>query len=418
MKSVDRLLQASRSEGALKGEGTFSLSTDRAVAKLSRYGLDGPEKGLLRLVQVAQIAGCLRLYITLDRSTLTIVFEGIPRENLSLATLKRDLNLDANNFPLALLACLHSGFESGRVEDTETAWMIDQEGFRRADPAEPIEGLTVTLKRQAPSGFWERLRALLRRRCLDQAMLQSALRHNPLPLLLDGAFLLPDLRPRSKLLYELFLEGPKSLIRQSISRPEIRSFRFWRDGEMKEESRGAWRTFKIEHLGARLSHFVGEKSGTYRRKSGRRSALLAHLWVLTSSKESGGHLTLVADGVVVGEARCEFPLPFQAVVSASGLDRDLSGLGVIHNEKLERFQNYLTKVLTKRLRNLKHHKLPESLKQLLMSRGFLKGKKRLRSRTLPGPGSAVYAPRPPKYDPRSDRSQYLTMKRRAKNRFR
>jgi hypothetical protein len=419
MKPVERLLQASREEGSLKEEGaSFTLSAEQAIAKLARFGLDSPEKGLLRLVQVAHVAGCDGIRISLGRKSLEMAFDGIPEVDLSIATLKQELALDDNNFALALLACLHSGFASGRVEDRTAAWDFDPDGFHPSEPRRERDLITVTMEQVAPVGFWERFRAFLRRRCLDYVTLQAALRHSPLPLLLDGAPLPAEIRPRSKLLYELFLDGPRSFYKDSLKRPPLRVFRYLRDGDRVLESRGAWTTFKTEVRGARLYYFDPEKSGSYRRRSDRKSSLLAHLWVLASSKKEGGHLTFVADGVVVGEATCEFPLPFQGVVSACGLDRDLSGLGVIHNDKLDRLMEHLTKTLAKRLRKFKLDKLPEKVRRVLLTGGFLENKRRKGKKSKPKSKPRVRRPGPPEYDPRSERSKYLTKKRRVKNQFR
>ncbi|MCA9794284.1 MAG: hypothetical protein KC910_20900, partial [Candidatus Eremiobacteraeota bacterium] len=60
----------------------------------------------------------------------------------------------------------------------------------------------------------------------------------------------------------------------------------------------------------------------------------------------------VAHGVVVAEETLPHPIGLNAVVSAAGLDTDLSGLKLVDNVKKERLQSYLERVLERALDQL------------------------------------------------------------------
>lgn len=375
MKKLESWLDSHRTEGQLVEEGDFTISAEEALRKVAQFGLESPEKGLLRLAQLSITGGCRDLDLSMGRSSVTLHLSNISREVADLEQLSDQLRLESNNFGLALLACLHSGFRVGHLVKDELVWKFDQDGFHRSRLKEPeSSGITIELQREKPSGFWNRLRHLLRRRCLDYKYLRENLNHSPRPVKLDGSLLDGDSRPRRKLLYELFLEGPEQMSAQSIARPSERDCRYLYEKRARKNSGWAWQTYERSSQKADLKHFDGPKS---KWKRGKDSVLLAHLWI-PALVHGISEIHFVSDGVVIGTAQANLKLPLCGVVSASGLDRDLSCLELVHNEKLTELLEYLTEAVEKRLRDLCRAKNPKHIKSLLRAGGYLDKKRKQR----------------------------------------
>lgn len=414
MKPLEQLLASKRTEGEQLGEGVFKLSAEQALEKLARFGLESAEKGLLRLIQLAYSAGADEFEIVLGRRSVGANFRGVCKTGLDVSDLMGSLRFDSSNFALALLSCLHSGFVQALVEGQGSAWRIDGGGARAVEPNPELspDELRIRLLREAPSGFWERLRTLVRGRCLDFRYLRNALAYSDARVMLDGRLVETDPRPFSRCLCEVYLFGPGSLNGYGIAVPEPRWSRYRVEpGSARIEGSTRWQTFLTAQQGARLRHFDSTMSGNW---NGPKETPLAHLWVPLSSKK-GGRILLVSGGVVVGEAESEFPFPLHGVVSAQGLDKDLSGIGVVHNDKLRELLHYLTRKVGSQLRKLGGANLPASIRAKLVSSGFLSP--RVEKRPKKPKVRRAKSPRV-RHDPKEERSRFLTERRQMRNRMR
>lgn len=415
MKPIDQLLENKRAEGTQYEEGFFALSAEQSVEKLARFGLESAEKGLLRLIQLAHSAGAYEVEVVLGRRSVNVSFRGVSEAGVEVASLLESLRLDASNFALALLACLHSGFSQAVVDGQGSAWRLDSSGARAAQPDPEVgsDELRIRLQREVPDGFWEHFRSLLRRRCLDFRYLRDALAYCSAQVKLDGRVIQTDPRPFSRCLCEVYLFGPESLSRQGVAVPEPRSSRYWvRPGTARNEGVKRWQTFLTAEQGVRLRHFNTTLSGNW---NGPKETPLAHLWIPFTRSTKPGKILLVSGGVVLDEVEAEFPLPLHGVVSAEGLDKDLSGIRVVHNDKLRELLRYLARKVGSQLRKLGGAEIPETIRATLVSSGYLAPKSEKPTQSF---RSEKSKPTKVRHDRKLERSRFLTERRQIRNRLR
>lgn len=372
---VGAYLEQHRDEGVAQGEGYFSVGAEEALRKVVSFGLESPEKGLLRLVQLAVAGCCDGVEIRLLRNRVKLTLKNARTEALKVSELPKELLLEQNNFSLALLSCLHSGFHRGRVADGQSAWDFDRDGFQAANKY-LTEGreIQIELERDAPSGFWNRLKSFLRARCLDHKLLSFKLIHCPVEVTMDGCHLFPPYHTK-KVLYELSLEGPRKLRHQGIYPGGWPLSHHYLNGKTRKKREKKWDVFEFARVGARLDLF-SDRSGTFSLKKARHNnAVFARLWIpLKASGE--GRILFVKDGVVVGKFESDFSLPIYGAISAQNLDLDLSGLELADNKKLEKLMEYIYTLLERRLRMLGKMSTPKRVHKILQHGGFTEDRKK------------------------------------------
>lgn len=377
MKGVKKLIRERASAGEHVSEGTFSLDPEKAMLKLAKFGLDSPESVVLRLIQEFYKAGFGRLQISLGRDFVALEFTDVDDHTLELSDLGGKVELETATLPTVLWSSVFNGFESGTVVNRHKGWRFTEEGFVSVENSKGKPGtVKVELQRQRIQGFWPRLKAFVSGRCLEHKMFTEKLVYCPNPVILDGRELTSHERPECNCLIELFLEGPSGLKTVALSRPVERAYRFQAVERSISTGSWSWKTYMSVRRACRF--------GRQRKK---KDVLLAHFWV-PCTRWGKGRIVFVSDGVIVGAVQPDFPLPVFGVVSAHELSLDLSKLGLIHNDKLEKYMAYVLKILEKSARRIKAKDAPQTVISLLRVAGFLKDEKKKKGskRTKPRSG--------------------------------
>ncbi|MCA9779217.1 MAG: hypothetical protein KC800_20955, partial [Candidatus Eremiobacteraeota bacterium] len=319
---MDSWLESRRSGGSLLGDGEFTVSSEEALRKLAEYGLESPEKALLRLCQFAVAAGARSLKFTFSRSQVLLKIPGVELEALELESLGADLEFDADHFGLSLLACLHSGFARARIRGRDEEWVLQRDRHTSRKSGKNLDELHLDLVRDRPEGFWPGLLFWARRRVLDFAVLARELNDCPVPVDLDGFELGRDSRSDGLLLCEIKLTAPPEFLKAAVA-------------DLGPHRHGVYKAVEKPASGTAFKKPEGAP------RDGR-DVVLAHLWIpRNAAAGTTGELLFVHDGVVVGRLPTKFQLPVFGRVSAHGLDRDISNLEIVQNRKLQTLWEYL-----------------------------------------------------------------------------
>lgn len=331
-EGIESLLRAHEAEGQLESQGTFSIDPRAARLKVAQFGLDGPEKGLLRLMQLAVASGCQKIELRMGADTVDIrVFEA-----------QGDLfNLDkvSDSVTTALLACLYAGYVSGRILDSENTWGLSRTAFDRAELLDLEPGVVkILLQRGAPPGFWARLRALVEYRTEDTTVLQERLRFCPVPVTLDGRLINGARSLQEQSAMDLYLTAPEVLRVHGVwcsAGNYTTRYTFRRGVHARADHNPGkyWDTFETVYSSADPATFGFQ--GTVEMPT-----MMAHLWVPMRAK-GPGKLSFVKHGVVVGSAPLDLGFPIHGAVSGNTVDVDISGLAAVHNRKVSEITDHL-----------------------------------------------------------------------------
>lgn len=368
-RGVRDFVENQKSDGELESGGEFTLNPEAALEKLARFGLDSPEKAILRLIQFAVKSEPSKLKVLLGRDSLELHVRY--RETVPELGLDGEISYRNDSLPLLLLSCLHSGYEGGWICHYESGWKLGPgvltHSSRRSQHPCSVE---IGLRRQAPEGFWERLRSLLRWRCLSARHLQSSLGFCPYHVSLDGIG--PETwGPQGKCLLEVFLTAPRSERPAGLRKASIRpSHRVMVGKRRVKHSNPNWDSFHIHHVGAIARLFGSSSNRAWRADARDKATVLAHFW-LPLSRFTKPSITFVRHGVIVGQTVWDFPLPLCGVISSVGLDHDLSGLEVVDNGHAQEVKNILIDQLGARLLLVaRDRELPDDLKRRLEKAGI------------------------------------------------
>lgn len=359
-EGIESLLAARGAEGRLESQGTFSIDPRAARQKLAQFGLDGPDKGLLRLLQLAVVAASGEAHLKITRDGVELYIHQSRGELFDLCKVSEPVTT-------ALLACLYSGFESGWVSDPENRWRLTRTGFHREEARGGESGVVkVRFRRGGPEDFWSKLRALLEHRVHDTSVLQNRLKFCPIPLTLDGRPLNGGRSQRERCALDICLTAPESHLDQSVW--SNRNSETWtprhtyRGGQhfRAEDNPGKyWDSFAAvyEQGHPALFGFEGGKS--------ERPATVAHLW-LPMSYRGTGVVSFVQHGVVVGSHSTEIlGHPVCGAVSASALDMDVSGLAAVNNAKIPTLMEYIVSEVRREVKRLQRQKPPPDVAERL-----------------------------------------------------
>ncbi len=411
-KELRNLVEERRGEGSQDSSGDFTLDHGLAVEKMVEYGLDTPEKGLLKLVQLGVRAGAKSVDLRLKRHRLELRLPGLDTSKLELETLDQAAQLDPDHLGLALRAALRTGFDDGYLTSDSLAWHLEPGGFIACTPIPVGGGIRLVLNRAAPGSFWTRLKRWLRGRCLNHSLLWNSLALCPVPVKLD-AVAVNGSPIKGKCYLELTLTAPRRYEPFGVYGVTGRSCRDrWVAGDYSRGHRN-WDTLHRQYVGAKPSWFGFERSSRW--KTDPQATCLAHLWVPTAPRAEG-RLLLVADGVLVGEHPWPNTIGVSGVVSAEGLDLDLSGLAVIDNSKLDVLKRRLEKTARKYLTRL--NRVPKTLQNDLNRRlgrqATVPVKKPKKKKNKRGPGAKSDR----SYQGRdASRSTFRTQRRQHRERF-
>lgn len=203
-ESIESFLTQSASSGSLDSEGQFTIDLENARRKTIEYGLDRPDKGLLKLVQAAVQADAVHLSVKVLRDELRLDILGSPE-------LEQQAEEAGDPLSVALWSCLYSGFESLTCETQGKSWKLTREGFQELQTFGTSEGLRIRMHRVRNDGFWAALKSMLTSRANESLLLRDRLEHCHLPVQLDGHVINRSAEKpgrNEKLLLRLQLMGP------------------------------------------------------------------------------------------------------------------------------------------------------------------------------------------------------------------
>lgn len=360
------MLAAQSEEGVLESEGSFSIDLERARAKSHRFGAENQDKALLKLMMAVLATQPSGVDIKMGKDLLTFEVRGAQRLIGDARTLGGELGE-------ALWSCHFSGFSRIACMLRGQCLEISNNGIQENKERAFDSHHTVVVElvyEKSEAGLWETMKTLLRGRSRSAFAFQQELRFAPLPVTLDARAVNTASAPADrKLALELFLTGSEqtgaaeiSSLAQNLHQPR---YSLIKNRKFTEE--GSWSTYcKFQRpaskkpFGLRCESWLTVKE----------HSLLGHLWVPLETLPTvfgggrnwkSGRLTLVKHGVVVGE----MAFPVCGVVSAHGLDTDITGLQVVSNKKLEALDAYLKDALQRCYRKTRDLKPPGSVLRAL-----------------------------------------------------
>lgn len=351
-KEIRELLSAHSQEGTLESEGSFTVDIERARSKSHRFGAENQDKALLCLLMAVLKYDPQSLDLRLSSKSLKIMARGAERLLDDVRTLGGELGS-------ALWSCHYSGFSCIHCEIRGQSLKLDQAGVSELQDPQVDDHRTVSLElfyEQSSAGFWDGFRALIRGRGLSTVTLQRHLRYARIPIHLDSLALnAPTENGKGRLAFELFLTGTDGTESAEVSHlsQNRRNALHAYVKEQKLQEGSSWDTFcKIQRPADKRRFGLTRESWL----TVKNPSVLAHLWLPIGTKGPSA-ITLVQHGVVVGTR----PFPVPGVVSAHGLDTDLTGLEIVMNSKLEELEKYLHESVSRTCRALRRLPLPRSV---------------------------------------------------------
>lgn len=331
-QELHNLLASQAMDGVLDSEGSFTIDLERSRRKSHKFGAENQDKAILKLISVVLARNPLRLDLVLKKESLTIQASGAD-------PLLQDARTLGGDFGSALWSCHYSGFpeiycrlrgQCLRLSDDGVHDLADRWGGAH-------QSVVVELVFQKiGGGFWESFRSLLKTRGISTITLQRSLRFARTPIYLDQRTLnSPTENGEGKLALELYLTGADGTENAEISylSQNARRARFTVNKDHKFGEENSWTTFCKVQIPAEKQPFGVTRPSWLTVKN---LSVLAHLWVPVSTKGQS-MIVLIQNGIIVGTR----PFPVPGVVSANGLDTDITGLAVVENTKLERLESYL-----------------------------------------------------------------------------
>lgn len=356
-QELRNLLAAQALDGVLESEGSFTIDLERARTKSHRFGAENQDKAILKLLMVILERDPLRLDLIVGKNSLKVKATGADPLLNEARTLGGD-------FGSALWSCHYSGFSEIHCRVRGQCLKLDSEGVGELTDLWVGEHHSVLVElfyQKGGAGFWDSFRSLIRGRGLSTVTLQRNLRFARTPIFLDNLALnAPTENGKGKLALELFLTGADGTERAEISHLSQKQRRakhsFIKERKFGEEA--SWTTFcKVQYPAEKRPFGVTRESWL----TVKSSSVLAHLWVPVSSK-GPFMITLVRHGVIAGTRL--FPIP--GVVSAHGLDTDITGLEIVDNSKLEKLESYLLETLSRASRSARSLTPPSDVASVLI----------------------------------------------------
>lgn len=331
---LEDFLAQQRSEGHRDSSGSFTISAAEAKRKLVQSGLDTAERGLLKLVQLGVDSLCQSIDIKLLEEKVQFWFHQPARGLLDDPDIGEDLQC-------SLLACVYSGFDYAAFTLRGQTYRFDRESISPIAPQRcPEDTIKLELGREAPAGFWASLRALTKARTNDYLTFLGHLGFCPIPLQVDGVRPTTEYRSQGSRALDILLKGPNHLAHLGVRVPfEGVPVGFEFDDQ---SSRGtatsavdSWESF------ARFNKLApAPVAGASFQENDKMSSVFGMLYAAMDDI-NGGFIDVVKSGVHVGRLYWRFPGNVSGVVTAEGLDLDLSGLALVQNRKADELLNCL-----------------------------------------------------------------------------
>ena len=347
-ESIESFLTQSALSGSLDSEGQFTIDLENARRKTIEYGLDRPDKGLLKLVQAAVQGGAMELSVKVLKDELRLDISGSPE-------LEKQAEEAGEPLSVALWSCLYSGFGSLTCETRGKSWRLTREGFQELQAFSTFDGLRIRMHRAREEGFWAGLKSMLTTRAKESLILRDRLEHCHLPVELGGRVInrsAEKVGADEKLLLRLQLMGPPETASNQIYGGYYglaQAKLTFRNTVKLDRPTRFWTTFAAMQKPADPSLFGGSWTPATYMGSGR---VMAEL--LMPFDRNPQELVFVKQGVEVGKVS----YPWRGSISALGVDVDASGLSMNNNPKLEKFLNRLNQVALSHLGELLSCDLP------------------------------------------------------------
>ena len=326
---LEEFLNQQYQDGHKDSQGNFTISDSAARRKMVESGLDTAEKGLLRLVQLGVDSLCQDIKVTILADGVRFHFAYPSRGLLDDPKVGEDLQN-------AILACVYSGFDYAVFTNFNKSWRFTKKEISRIDRGlEPVGVIIIELLQDSkPKGFWDQMRWLLTTRTQNYLTFLSHLGYCPISLDLDGTKPSTESRTEAGRALEIQLMAPSYLAAQSIKTPfqDSRCVLHFSDDYAKARMENAptWDTY------ARFEQFDHILCGPEHKdvEDLQKPVCLGHLYA-SLSPYRGGFIDVVSLGVLVGRLAWRGAGSVSGVISLGILDTDLSGLALVHNNKVE-----------------------------------------------------------------------------------
>jgi hypothetical protein len=344
---LHHFLNEQASAGRRESQGSFTLNLEKSQRKIAEFGLDTRRKALLRLIQIAVGSGSKELDIKFGRNNVTCWFRKFDGGLLNRDELSEELQT-------VLLSCLFAGFDVLKFTNRKSTWQLDKEKCLEVESRPCLDHcICVELIKTPPKSFWKALKESLGARAGVYEELSEALSFCPIEIVLDGRRLnfAQDGHGRDTEL-ALNIHGPPSLLPWGLPRIVGLARR------LNVEQRTLGRTYHVydKHLSvlkkpekrysikAQATHFA-PKHPAWLQGTRETRCRLASLY-RSSKRSSGGVIKFVHEGVLVGQVSWPYEGHVNGVVSAIGLDKDLSNLELVANDKVAKLLAHLSRELS------------------------------------------------------------------------
>ncbi len=362
---LEKYLRGQTVEGHKESEGAFSISKEKALAKLSEFQLPFGGAWTLKVVQAAVATGiCRGIKVTLGRNHQSFTLAGVTKWTIdSVEAALLDPDSSGDRALDHLVAAMRSvGFSEKRgfwlaLPEQHDALLWDGQTLSRSRPDQPVHDtvFVVTVKSKDDDGGYFGLSNLLggTPRNAEASNVLSRLAYTcPVPLQLDGRRIDSlELNPThgwgktSQLLTLGFCDGdlpPLGIPRQTGQRISV-GHRIYENLAKATES---WR--EPPEIGDQCSLAYMVSAHLERVKSGK-----AYVW---EERECFSHCNWVADGVIVQAEQVKGEASFCSVgwlVSADGLPTDLTSLYLKSSTEKDRRFHLSRSLLAEELKRLK-----------------------------------------------------------------
>jgi hypothetical protein len=333
---LEEFLAEQSSAGHRESTGCFTISVAEARRKMVQSGLDTAEKGLLRLVQLGVDSLCSSIDIKLLQEKVQFWFHTPSRGLLDDPTVGEDLQS-------AVLACMYSGFHYATFTSRGSTWHFDRASIAPAATEPCPEGtIKIELGRKIPAGFWESLRTLLQARTDNYLTFLGHLGFCPIRLEVDGVRPVTEYRTQGSRALELHFKGPASVAHLGVRVPfetSLACVKFDGTAQSVRRMTAKWETFSHFEIPAPASLLPSLDPDE--NVPGLEASSHLGMCYVSFDELDGGFIDVVQSGVWVGRLHWRFPGNVSGVVTCTGLDTDLSGLALVHNQKAEQRLAYL-----------------------------------------------------------------------------
>ena len=366
MGQLQALLQLFHDEGRLDSRGMFSLELEVARQKTAHFLLPEPGAYLLKLVQAGVSLECSGIEVRIGRHHTALVWKGPAPRRFSVTQFMSYLHNPwgegdqdaARHLAIAVHACREETTIELIVSDEGQAIRLEVGHAIRVERLdEKLQDWQFRLQKPSPRGFIEWARRFLPSVMAEHKLLSRRCAYSPVPIELDGRRPGPTAKPAQKALHTplgLTLTGPGfNLLSLHLVADRgapgqcLAAEDFWRPSSSGLQTRplayGRCHTlidgsFRLDSSEVRAFLPAGAPKSRQIRCFG------IVTWDL--SMEGPATLTAVQDGIMLNPREIDIGYPgIQVVVYGGRLKCDLSQLGLVENQEVQKILSLLRRLL-------------------------------------------------------------------------